>query len=183
MKEKKTEEQLKRERKEKALETANGIRMQLITVNKKKNVIFSKLVECKQKGLKEQEAQARNQLRQYLATEKRYEGMLMSIELAMEQADLNDLNISFLKSINELSLSITPPKKSKINMKKTKNNFLKALYNQEITKQKTDEMLDVGDYANAAAFGIEEHSEFDDEIDKMLEGNTNSINNGQRQYF
>ena len=118
-----------------------------------------------------------------MATEKRCEGMLMSIELAMEQADLNDLNINFLKSIDELSLSITPPKKNKINMKKVKNNFLKALFNSEKTKQSTDEMLDLGNYAGAASIGIDDNSEFDNEIDNMLEATGLSHNPGERSRY
>lgn len=169
MKEKKTEEQLKKERREKANKIANDLKLQLITISKKKDGVFAKLVECREKGLKEQEQMARNQLRQYLATEKRYQGMLMSMELAMDAADLNDLNIRFLNSMNELSQSVITPKQGKVNMKKTKQNYMKALYNQEKTKEATDQMLELGDYASAASIGSETYNEYDSEIDAMLD--------------
>jgi len=168
MKEKKTNEQILKERRDNALLLIEETKYQLKIITERKNTIYEKLVECKKKGLKEQELQARNRLRQYLATEKRYEGMIMSIELALDAATLNNLNSSFMNTINELSLSITPPKMAGLNMKKVKNNFLKGLYNVEETRKRTDEMLELGEYNSAAEFGSESYTEFDTEIDNLL---------------
>ena len=84
---------------------------------------FAKVVEARNKGLSSQEKQARGLLKQTMAAGKRAEGMLMTLELAMESRDLAELNVRCLDAIGSLSQDIigssqqtSPSKAKKIKM-------------------------------------------------------------------
>ena len=135
-KNKKTKEEIQKEREETVAKTSTALKLQIATLNKKKEVVLKKVVEAKQKGLKEQENQARNLLKQTLAAMKREEGMLMTLELAIESRDLAQLNMNFLNSIGTLSEDIISSGKqtSAGKAKKIGDKYLRAVY--ESNKQK-----------------------------------------------
>ncbi len=183
---KKTEEELKKEREEAIAKTSNSLKLQIRTLEKKRDMMLSKVVEAKGKGLKEQETQARNLLKQTMASIKREEGMLMTLELAVEARDLAQLNANFLKSIGDLSDDILSSGKemSSSNVKKVEDKYLHAVYESNRQKEKIDEMLSVGEYAGVVNQDTNSYSEFDDEIDSMIENaESNSSMYGNRNKF
>ena len=171
MREKKSPEELKREREKKIAETIGALKLQIVQLNKKKDIAFAKVYDARQKGLKEQEEQARGLLKQTMAASKRAEGMLMTLELAKESRDLAELNMNFLTSIGDLSEDILAAgkKTSAAKTKKIGNKYAKAVFEAGKQKERIDDMLSVGDYASAASMGSDSYSEFDDEIDSMLD--------------
>ena len=72
---KKTEEEIKRERDAKISAVAENLRLQVLAISKKTDIAVRKVKEAQMKGLPEQEKQARNQARQFLASKKRAEGI------------------------------------------------------------------------------------------------------------
>lgn len=165
---KKTEEELKKEREERIAEVQKKLKLQIVSLNKKKDSAFAKVVEARSKGLTAQEKQARGLLKQSMASCKRAEGMLMTLELAVESRDLAELNMNFLKSIGDLSDDIISAGKNSDNVKNVENKYLKANYRMQKQKENIDEMLSVGEYASVASMGEDEYSEFDDQIDEMI---------------
>ena len=178
MREKKSPEELKREREKKITETIGALKLQIVQLNKKKDVAFQKVYDARQKGLKEQEAQARGLLKQTMAASKRAEGMLMTLELAKESRDLAELNMNFLNSIGDLSEDIIAAgkKTSAAKTKKIGNKYAKAVFEAGKQKDRIDDMLSIGDYASAASMGEDSYSEYDDEIDSMLDNAAANIN-------
>lgn len=170
-KSKKSPEELKKEREAKISSTSNALRLQIVTLEKKKDILLRKVMEAKQKGLKEQEQQARNLLKQTMSAIKRENGMLMTLELAIESRDLAQLNSNFLESIGALSDDILSAGtvNSASKNKRIGNKFLRAVFESNKQKERIDQMLAVGDYASVVS-ETDEHAEFDDEIDSMLEG-------------
>ena len=168
---KKTKEEIRKETKEKAMKTSNDLTMQIMTLTKKKDTFQNKMIEARRKGLKEQEMQARNLLKQTMASIKRVEGMLMTLELAMEARDLAELNVRCLDAIGSLSQDIigssqqTSPSKAK----KINDTYLRARFESVKQAETIDGMLAVGEYASVATQNEGLYSEFDDEIDGMLE--------------
>ncbi len=144
-------------------------------------------MEARNKGLLSQEKQARGFLKQTLAAAKRAEGMLMTLELAMEAKDLAELNSEFLKGISVLSDDIVAAGKSSTNVKQVEEKYKKAMYQMEKQKENIDEMIAVGEYSSAVSVGEDEYTEFDDEIDSMIEDADlakSALNlNGNRQKF
>lgn len=167
---KKSPEELKKERDAKITSTSNKLKQQLLLLEKKKSTALAKIVEAKNKGLKEQEAMARNHLKQVLASIKRESGMLMSLELAVEARDLAELNTNFMESIGNLSDEIISSSKStsKSKTKKIGNKFIEASFHANQQKERIDEMLEIGEYANAIGQGSNEYTEYDDEIDSLV---------------
>ena len=176
---KKTPEELKRERDAKISATAENLRLQILTISKKTEFAVRKVKEAQMKGLPEQEKQARNQARQFLASKKRAEGMLMSLELAVQARDLSELNATFLTCIGELSDCVVADANS-VNTKKIEEKYMKSLYAQQKQAQQVDEMLAVGEYGNIAAMNADSHMELDNELDDMLASIDNSYGNRQR---
>lgn len=170
-KNKKSPEELKKEREAKIASTSNALRLQIVTLEKKKDIFLRKVMEAKQKGLKEQEQQARSLLKQTMAAIKRENGMLMTLELAVESRDLAQLNSNFLDSIGVLSDDILGAGtiNSSSKNKRIGNKFLRAVFESNKQKDRIDEMLAVGEYASVIGES-DQHTEFDDEIDTMLEG-------------
>lgn len=168
-KNKKTPEELKREREERIAQVTKDLKLQVVTLTKKKDAAFQKVLEARQKGLDTQEKQARGLLKQTMAACKRAEGMLMTIELAVQSRDLAELNQHFLEGIGNLSDDIVKAGKASANVKSVENKYLKAMYQTERQKENIDRMLSVGEYASAASMGESEYSEFDGEIDSMLD--------------
>lgn len=186
-KSKKTKEELQKEREETISKTSNALKLQIVTLEKKKDSVFKKVIEAKQKGLKEQELQARNLLKQTMAAIKREQGMLMTLELAVESRDLAQLNMNFLSSIEALSDDIISSGKQtgEVKAKKVGDKYLRAVYEANKQKEQIDDMLSIGEYAGIINEDGNYHSEFDQEIDGMIEeaeANAGRMN-GTRQKF
>ena len=168
-KNKKTPEELRAERENKIKEVQKGLKLQIVQLNKKKDNAFAKVVEARNKGLSSQEKQARGLLKQAMAAGKRAEGMLMTLELAMESRDLAELNTEFLKGISVLSDDIVSASKGSANVKQVEEKYKKAMFKMEKQKENIDEMIAVGEYSSAVSVNEDEYTEFDDEIDSMLD--------------
>jgi len=179
---KKTAEELKAERAERMNKASEEMRRQILVVQKKKNMALGKVLEARQKGLAEQEKQARGILRQYVATEKRTEGMLMTLELAVMSSDLSELNHKFLSCIGELS-DVVVESQRKTDVKKTEDKYLKALYASEQQKEDVDRMLEIGKYAEVASMGESKYTEYDNEIDSLIEDAERGASRGGRQRY
>ena len=166
-KQKKSPEELQSEREERIAATANSLRAQLITMESQKKTLLNKVVEARKLGLKPQEEQARGILRRCMAISKQAQGMLMTLELAVQSRDLATLNRQFMECIGVLSDDITQSS-AKTDVKKTKEKYIKAMYNSDKQSKQIDEMLEIGDYAAAVNIGGEQYGEFDSEIDNMV---------------
>ena len=168
---KKTPEEIKADRDAKIAATQKSIKMQIAELENKKNGIVKKVVECKNKGLKEPEVQARNMLKQIMASINRQNSMLMTLELAIESRDLAELNANFLESIGSLSDEIlkSGDAVSDAKTQKVNDKFLKAIFESKQQKERIDTMLDVGEYASIVGQESDQYSEFDDEIDSLVE--------------
>lgn len=176
---KKTPEELKKERDAKISATSTKLKQQILFLEKKKDIALSKVVEAKKKGLKDQEMQARGHLKQVMASIKRENGMLMTLELAIEARDLAELNTNFLESVGTLSDEIISSGKtnSAAKTKKISDKFMRAVYESNQQKDRIDGMLAVGDYAAVMGQDSDQYSEFDDEIDGMVDNfETGSVN-------
>lgn len=168
---KKTPEELAAEREAKISATSKKVKMQIAALEDKKQTVIKKIVEARQKGLKEPEKQARTMLRQIMASIKRESSMLMTLELAVEARDLAEMNASFLESIGTLSDEIlgSGTVVSEEKTKKVGDKFLRAIYESKQQKERIDKMLEVGEYATVIGEESDEYSEFDDEIDYLVE--------------
>ena len=168
---KKSPEELKKEREEKIATTSNALKLQIVTLEKKRDTVLRKVVEAKQKGLPEQEKQARGLLKQTLAAIKRAQGMLMTLELAIESRDLAQLNMNFLDSIGTLSDDIirSGEQTSDAKAKRVGDKYMRAVYEAGRQKERIDDMLSMGEFSAAVGEEIDKFSEFDDEIDSMVE--------------
>ena len=187
-KNKKSPEEIKREREEKIRSVEKGLKLQIVQLNKKKDNAFAKVVEARNKGLTSQEKQARGLLKQTMAASKRAEGMLMTLELAMESRDLAELNTEFLKGISVLSDDIVAAGKDSANVKPVEKKYKNAMFRMEQQKDNIDQMIAVGEYSSAASVNEDEYTEFDDEIDSMLDdvnlaNSALGFNNTNRQKF
>ena len=176
-KEVKSKEELEREREERIKATSDRIKVQLITMNNKKDALLSNILSARQKGLKAQEQQARAVLARYLASIKRAEGMLLTLELAVQTRDLAKLNYDFLQCIGDLSDDISKSTK-KFDTKKTEEKYTKALYNSSKQLDEIDKFLEIGDYAAAVSADSNSYSEFDEEIDTLIENAENAATSG-----
>ena len=168
MKKKMTEAELAREREERIASVAKNLKMQIMAMENKKNELFSKVLEARQKGLKAQEEQARGLMRKCMATQRQANGMLMTLELAVQSRDLAELNKQFLECIGTLSQD-TAVSAKKTNIKKTEKQYLKAMYAAGQQTKDIDRMLELGQYASIATADSDSFTEFDTEIDGMLE--------------
>ncbi len=169
---KKSPEEIRKEREEKIAATSKKIRISINNLENKREFMLRKIVEARQKGLAEPERQARNILKQVMASIKRENSMLMTLELAIEARDLAELNASFLESIGQLSDEIIGSGEiiSEKETKKVGNKFLQAIFESRQQTERINTMLDVGEYANIVADeDSEQYTEFDDEIDSMLD--------------
>ena len=176
-KEVKSKEEMEREREERIKATSDRIKVQLITMNNKKDALLSNILSARQKGLKAQEQQARGVLARYLASIKRSEGMLFTLELAVQTRDLAKLNYEFLQCIGDLSDDISQSTQ-KFNAKKTEEKYTKALYNSSKQLDEIDKFLEIGDYAAAVSADTNSYSEFNEEIDMLIENAENAAMSG-----
>ncbi len=164
---KKKKKETEEERSQRIALTAEKLRSQIAAIGNQKNVLLSKVMEARQKGLPAQEEQARTLLKRSMAAEKRANAMLMTLELAVQSRDLAELNKQFLEAIGSLSTDITAAA-SKTDTKRAEKEYMKAMYASSKQTAALDEMLAVGDYGAVLAEGADSYSEFDDEIDAML---------------
>lgn len=167
-KEKANKENFTLDNKAKIEEVEKKLQLQMMTMENKKNELFNKVMVARQKGLKTQEEQARGLLRKCLASIRRADSMLMTLELAVESRDLAELNKQFLECIGDLSQNITVSSK-KTNAKAAEKSFLKAMYVAGQQTKELDQMLEVGEYAAVASVDGDKYAEFDDEIDSMIQ--------------
>lgn len=164
----KSGQEIEREREERIKATSDRIKVQLITMNNKKDALLSNILSARKKGLKAQEQQARGVMARYLASIKRAEGMLLTLELAVQTRDLAKLNYDFLQCIGDLSDDISKSTK-KFDTKKTEEKYTRALYNSGKQLDEIDKFLEIGDYAAAVSADSNSYSEFDEEIDTLIE--------------
>ena len=59
--------------------------------------------------------------------------------------------------------------KGSANVKQVEEKYKKAMFKMEKQKENIDEMIAVGEYSSAVAVNEDEYTEFDDEIDSMLD--------------
>lgn len=176
-KEVKSKEELEREREKRIKATSDKIKVQLITLNNKKGELIANILSARKKGFKSQEQQARGVLARYLASIKRAEGMLLTLELAVQTRDLAKLNYDFLQCIGDLSDDIRKSTK-KFDTKKTEEKYTKALYNSSKQLDEIDKFLEIGDYAAAVSADTNSYSEFNEEIDTLIENAENAATSG-----
>ena len=168
---KKTPEEIKSEREANIANTSKKIKISISKLETKKEIMLKKIVEARRMGLKDQERQARNLLKQIMASINREHGMLMTLELAVEARDLAELNASFMESIGTLSEEILKSDEliSDKKVKKVGDKFLEAIYRSNQQKERINNMLEIGEFASA--IGEEENvsPDFDDEIDALVD--------------
>lgn len=168
MKVKKTPEQLAAERQQKINNTLNSFQIQLVKLGKQKSYLLGKMSEARRNGLKAQEQQARGLLRNCLAHEKRVLGMQMQLDLAVQSRDLSNLQQAFLECVGTMADEIDG-NVTKSTVKKSKKKYVKSLFNLGKQNERMDDFLQEGDYAMAISSGTNDSTEFDEEIDGMLE--------------
>lgn len=164
---KKKKKETEEERERRIALTAEKLRTQITAIGNQKNVLLSKVMEARRKGLPAQEEQARNLLKRSMAAEKRANAMLMTLELAVQSRDLAELNKQFLEAIGSLSADITSAA-SKTDTKRAEKEYMKAMYASSKQTAALDEMLAVGDYGAVLSENADSFSEFDAEIDAMV---------------
>lgn len=176
-----TEEERERLREERIQQTSDRLKLQVMQLEKKKQVLLKKVLDARRMGLKEQEAQARSILKKCLVSEKRANGMLMTLELAVETRDLADLNYQFLESIGAISEDIRVSAK-KSDAKKAEKKYLKAIYGAKQQTEDLDAMLEAGDYASAIA-DDDVGSEFDKEISELVDFAESGVSSAGKMKF
>ncbi len=167
-KNKKTAAEVEAEREKRINDTADKLKVQILTMENKKAVLLNKVIEARQKGLAPQEEQARSLLRKCMASQKQASGMLMTLELAVQSRDLAELNRQFLDCIGVLSEDISVSAK-KSNAKKAEKKYLEAMYASKRQSEELDKMIEMGDYAAVASIDKDKFEEFNDEIDVLVE--------------
>ena len=181
-KEVKSAEQIEQEREERIERVSTQIR--LISMNKKKDSLVSQVVEAKRRGLPAQEKQARGLLSRCLASIKRIDGMLMTIELAVQSRDLAKLNCEFVQCIGDLADDISTSV-GKTDSKKAEGKYMKALYNANRQLEQIDKLLEAGDYA-ATISDAGQDIQFEEEIDVLIKeaesGVFSAVRNDQKIY-
>ncbi len=177
MKVKKTPEQIAAERQQKINDTLNSFQIQLVKLGKQKSYLLGKLSEAKRNGLKAQEQQARGLLRNCLAHEKRVLGMQMQLDLAVQSRDLSNLQQAFLECVGTMADEIDG-NVTKSDVKKNKKKYVKSLFNLGKQNERMDDFLQEGDYAMAISSNTNDSTEFDEEIDGMLE----NLDTGANRY-
>ena len=97
--------------------------------------------------------------------------MLMTLELAVETRDLAQLNANFMETIGVLSEDILSAGKAtdKKKAKRVGDKYLRAVYEANQQKERIDDMLSFGDYASVVSQDSSQYTEFDAEIDSMLD--------------
>ena len=168
MKVKKTSEQIAAERQQKINDTLNAFQIQLVKLGKQKSYLLGKMNEARRNGLKTQEQQARGLLRNCLAHEKRVLGMQMQLDLAVQSRDLSNLQQSFLECVGTMADEIDG-NVTKSDVKKSKKKYVKSLFNLSKQNERMDDFLQEGDYAMAISSNSNDSTEFDEEIDRMME--------------
>lgn len=166
-KNKKSPEELKRESDERIASTAKSLRAQILSMDAQKDALLGKVLEARKLGLKPQEEQARALMRRCLAVSKQAQGMLMTLELAVQSRDIAAISRQFMDCIGALSEDISRDNE-KTNVKKTKEKYMRALYASQKQSEKVDEMLSIGDYASAVSITGDQAGQFDSEIDALV---------------
>lgn len=126
----------------------NAIKNQIIVLETKRDGILRKAADAKAKGLVEQEGQCEVLLRQILASIKREQGLLMTLELAVESRDLAKLNTDFLESISTLSEDIinSNGKSGKAEARKIGDRYMRAVEASDQRMERINDLLAMGDY-------------------------------------
>lgn len=174
-KEKKTEQQIQAEREERISAASDKMQTQLLKIEKMKQTYVRKAAEADQKGLTQQKQTAVNLLRKCMTLEKQVNGMIMSMELAVQAKELSSLTSTFMQCMCDISDDITVDNKN-TDLKKTQNKFMHAMFAQKQQEEKLNEMLDTGNYALINDGQSDEVSEFDDEIDSLIAAASEDMN-------
>ena len=162
-----TQAEIEAQREEKINATFTKFSVQLRQLEKQKQFLVGKVVEAKKKGLKNEELKARTLLGKNLSQTKRTEGMQMQLELLLQDRNLSNLQQSFMECMGDISSEIEGNVDKKT-AKKTKKNYLKALFNINEQNKRTDDLLDAGEAAFEYQANDGQYSKFDDEIDSLI---------------
>jgi hypothetical protein len=168
---KKSPEELRKEAEAKIAETSNKMRVQIALLEKKKETLLRKMAEARQKGLKQQEAQARTLLQQTMKSLQRQNGMFLQLELAIESRDLVRMNAEFYDCIGNLADDIlnTSVENKESKTKRVNEKYKRAIFESNNQKEQMDRFLAEGDAASAIGMEGSTYAEFDEEIDAMLD--------------
>ena len=94
--------------------------------------------------------------------------MQMQLDLAVQSRDLSNLQQSFLECVGTMADEIDG-NVTKSTIKKSKKKYVKSLFNLNKQNERMDDFLQEGDYAMAISSNADDSTEFDEEIDGMLE--------------
>lgn len=159
--------ELEAQREARINETIKKLRIQILTMETKKNELFKKIVEARQNNLQSQEDQARGIMRKCMAIQHQAKGMLMTLELAIQSKDLAEISKRFLECIGLISEDIEFATE-KVKNKGVEKKYLKAMYESNNYVEQIDHMFELGDYVSIAASENESYMEYNKEIDAML---------------
>jgi len=187
----KTPEEIKKEREEKTIKTTKLIKTQISQLERKKENLIAKAVEARSLNLPQNEEEIKKSLKATMASIKKEQSMLLSLELAVENRDLAEINLNFLELVGDLSEDIidSGKKTSAKKANKVKERYTRAMFVANQQQVQNDQIIDtIANSSLAASIGDEtnKYSEFDDEIDKMIDNaevnmnvsnNTNSYTN------
>ena len=143
----------------------------ILKLDTKINVYVEKCKEAKRKGLKEQEANLRRELRHNLAQKKNFEAMLLNLETAMLNRDVAHLTQGFVQVLGDISDDICDVigKDSMAEADKVKQKYSKALEASAMQTMAAEELLDMGDMASESTVQDGRYSSaVDEEIDNLL---------------
>ena len=163
---KKAEPQLSLE--ERLAATEQRMRAQLLKVQKAKNEALASFLEARRHGMTAQEWRASALLKRQLAAERQINGMLLSMRLTVQERDLATLTRSFIECMGDVSRELTGAV-AKTDAKKAEKDYLRAMYAARRQEENLDNMLAVGDYAAMETGESAAYSEFDSEIDALVQ--------------
>lgn len=138
-----------------------------LSVEKRKDEALEKVLEARRKGLTIQEEQARGMLRKCMAMQKRADGMLMTLELAVQSRDLVSLQSRFLECMSDVAETINANGNKK-SAKRVGRKYVKAMLKSKKQADKIDRLIEECDFATAVYTDTDGYSEFDSEIDTLI---------------
>ncbi|MCR4660939.1 MAG: hypothetical protein K5765_02930 [Clostridia bacterium] len=167
-KEKKSPEELEKEREARLDAAEKKLQIGIMKLEKTKDTFFNGMMLARQKGLKVQEQQYRANLSKCMAQIKMQEGSLMTLQLARQSKELVEAQKDFVDCLGMISKDIEVNQK-KTNIKKVEDEYLKAKFAVQKQSEGIDELLELDKYSDIASQDIGKFSEFDAEIDAMID--------------
>lgn len=162
-----TKAEIEAQRQEKIDKTLAEFTVQLRKLNITKQNLVGKVVECRKRGLKQEEQKAKMLLGKCLSQEHRVLSMQMQAELFIQDRDLSNLAQSFLECLDGIADEVED-NVSKSTAKKAKKNYLKTLFNLNRQNERIDDVLDSADFAMEADAATGKYEKFDEEIDSLI---------------